>query len=95
VIVAEGRGYRLLAQHDLGPLLRLDRWRDRALRLAGPVADALGLARWPLFANMIGGNALTQAYRRRHDVLPDGGAAGRWRGLRAGRSESWPTGHEA
>lgn len=50
-------------QQDLTLLLRLTRARDRALRVAGPVADALGLGRWPLFANMIGGNALTESYR--------------------------------
>lgn len=48
---------------DLTGHLRLDRLRDRALRVAGPAADALGLGRWPLFGNMIGGNALTCAYR--------------------------------
>jgi len=72
-------GYRAGAETDLGPFLRLDRWRDRALRLAGPLADALGLGRWPLFANMIGGNALTQAHRTgilgyRLVVLQDGTA---------------------
>jgi len=61
---ATAQGFTLAAEHDLTPLLRLDRFRDRALRLAGPVADALGLGRWAIFANMIGGNALTQAYRR-------------------------------
>ncbi|SDX15243.1 glucans biosynthesis glucosyltransferase MdoH [Roseicitreum antarcticum] len=63
VAAAEGMGYRLLDQTDLSPMLRLNRWRDQALRLAGPMADTLGLARVPLFANMIGGNALTQAHR--------------------------------
>ncbi|MCC6009061.1 MAG: methyltransferase domain-containing protein [Rhodobacteraceae bacterium] len=56
-------GLARVARQDLTPLLGLDRFRDRALRLAGPLADALGLARWPIFANMIGGNALNAAYR--------------------------------
>ncbi len=64
-LIAEARAQAFdpVEQRDLSPLLRLDRWRDRALRLAGPLADALGLGRVPLFANMIGGNALTQAHR--------------------------------
>ena len=56
-----GFGTRRVA--DLTPLLRLGRLRDHALRLAGPLADRAGLAGWPIFANMIGGNALTQSYR--------------------------------
>lgn len=56
-------GLRLRHDEDLTPLLNLDRWRDKALRLLGPCADVLGLGRWPLFSNMIGGNALTQSYR--------------------------------
>lgn len=62
---AQALGFDLAARHDLTPLLRLNRLRDRALRLAGPLADALGLAHWPLFGNMIGGNALTESYRAR------------------------------
>jgi hypothetical protein len=61
---ARGCGFVPRAAVDLTGMLRLDRWRDQALRVVAPVADALGLARWPLFANMIGGNALTVAYRR-------------------------------
>lgn len=61
---ARSAGFAPLFDEDLTALLRLDRWRDRALRGAAPVADALGLGRWPLFSNMIGGNALTNAYRR-------------------------------
>ena len=56
-------GLQAVSSTDLGPLLRLDRWRDRALRLFGPLADRLGLGQIPLFSNMIGGNALTQAHR--------------------------------
>ncbi len=61
---AEAAGFRARAGEDLTPLLRLDRWRDRALHVAAPLADAAGLGRWPLFSNMIGGNALTLAYLR-------------------------------
>lgn len=59
---ARAAGFVPLAAEDLTGLLRLDRWRDLALRGAAPVADVLGLGRWPLFSNMIGGNALTRAY---------------------------------
>ena len=64
---ALAEGLSLHAQSDLTALLRLNRWRDRLLRAFGPVADALGLGRWALFANMIGGNALTEAYR--HNLM--------------------------
>ncbi|MGY6548129.1 MAG: glucans biosynthesis glucosyltransferase MdoH [Roseinatronobacter sp.] len=60
---AQALGLEPVAARDLTPLLRLGRLRDRALRLAGPLADALGLAQLPLFGNMIGGNALTESYR--------------------------------
>jgi cyclopropane fatty-acyl-phospholipid synthase-like methyltransferase len=60
---AQALGFQLAQAQDLTPLLRLDRWRDRALRLAGPLADGLGLAHIPVFGNMIGGNALTESYR--------------------------------
>lgn len=60
---AQRNGFELIAEQDLTPLLRLDRWRDYALRVAGPVASRAGLARFPLFSNMIGGNALTESYR--------------------------------
>jgi cyclopropane fatty-acyl-phospholipid synthase-like methyltransferase len=60
---AQALGLQLAQVQDLTPLLRLDRWRDRALRLAGPLADGLGLAHIPVFGNMIGGNALTESYR--------------------------------
>lgn len=90
---AQAMGLTLEADTDLSPLLRLDRLRDRALRLAGPLADALGLGRWPLFANMIGGNALTRAHQTgimsyRLVVLRDAGAAqaGVASGIRQGQS---------
>lgn len=63
VAQAQSLGFVPVAVQDLTPLLRLDRWRDRALRAAGPVADLFGLDRSPLFGNMIGGNALTESYR--------------------------------
>jgi cyclopropane fatty-acyl-phospholipid synthase-like methyltransferase len=56
-------GFELTGQQDLTPYLRLNRLRDHALRVAGPVADRLGLAQLPVFGNMIGGNALTESYR--------------------------------
>ena len=63
VAQATGMGFACLQDRDLSALLRLDRLRDRLLRLAGPLADRLGLARVSFFGNMIGGNALTEAYR--------------------------------
>lgn len=60
---AAGHGLDLIEDTDLTALLRLDRLRDRVLRLAGPLADRLGLARVPFWANAIGGNALTEGYR--------------------------------
>jgi cyclopropane fatty-acyl-phospholipid synthase-like methyltransferase len=61
---ARAGGLTVRADDDLSHFLRLDRLRDRMLHLSAPVADALGLGRWPLFSNMIGGNALTLAHRR-------------------------------
>jgi SAM-dependent methyltransferase len=63
IATAQRLGYEPVSMQDLTPLLRLDRWRDRALRLAGPFADQMGLAHLPVFGNMIGGNALTESYR--------------------------------
>lgn len=60
---AAQHGFATLDVQDLTPLLRLTKPRDRWLALAGPLADRMGLARRPFFANMIGGNALTQSYR--------------------------------
>lgn len=59
---AAAEGLACLSDEDLTPHLRLDRLRDRALHLLAPLADAAGLGRWPLWSNMIGGNALTLAY---------------------------------
>lgn len=61
---ARAAGLHCVADTDLTPHLRLGRLRDRLLRGVGPLADAAGLGRWPLFSNMIGGNALTEGYRR-------------------------------
>ncbi|MBR2655189.1 MAG: glucans biosynthesis glucosyltransferase MdoH [Loktanella sp.] len=63
VTQAQSLGYAHLGTSDLTPLLRLNRWRDLALRVVGPLADRVGLAGKPLFDNMIGGNALTESYR--------------------------------
>lgn len=63
VAAAVAEGFDVVEMQDLTPLLRLDRLRDRALHVAGPLADRLGLNDWPLFGNMIGGDALTQSYR--------------------------------
>lgn len=60
---AEAQGFDVIAFQDLTPFLRLDRLRDRVLHVAGPIADRVGLNRWPLFGNMIGGDALTRSYR--------------------------------
>jgi cyclopropane fatty-acyl-phospholipid synthase-like methyltransferase len=59
----DAEGFDLAEMQDLTALLRLDRLRDRALHVAGPLADRLGLNAWPFFGNMIGGDALTRSYR--------------------------------
>jgi cyclopropane fatty-acyl-phospholipid synthase-like methyltransferase len=64
---AGGAGFTHEGTHDLTPLIRLTRLRDIALRGAGPLAARLGLGGVPVFANMIGGNALTESYR--HGVM--------------------------
>jgi SAM-dependent methyltransferase len=63
VALAGEHGFDTLDSRDLTPLLNLNRLRDHALRVLGPVADRMGLAQLPLFGNMIGGNALTEGYR--------------------------------
>ncbi len=63
VTAASDAGLSLRADDDLTALLRLDRLRDHLLRVVGPVMARLRLEAIPLFANMIGGNALTCAYR--------------------------------
>ncbi|MCD8565451.1 MAG: methyltransferase domain-containing protein [Burkholderiaceae bacterium] len=57
-------GFEVLDQRDLGEFLRLDQLWDRMLNWIAPPLDWLGLARVPMFANMVGGNALTQCHRR-------------------------------
>jgi len=59
---ARAAGLPCLHDEDLTHMLDLRRPRDRALHLIAPLADAAGLGRWPLFSNMIGGDALTRAY---------------------------------
>ena len=61
---AREHGLHELTQQDLGEFLRLDAPWDRLLQWVAPPLDWLGLARLPMFANMIGGNALTQCHRR-------------------------------
>ncbi len=60
---ARALGFGLVDSQDLTRYLRLDRIRDRALRMAGPLADRLGLEGLAVCGNMIGGNALTESYR--------------------------------
>lgn len=58
-------GLTCLAEIDYSHNIKLDRPRDRLLRWVAPGLERIGAGRWPLYGNMIGGNALTQAYRRR------------------------------
>lgn len=60
---AQAMGFSVATVEDLTRYLHLGRLRDHALSVVGPVADLMRLSRWPLFGNMIGGNALTQSYR--------------------------------
>jgi len=56
---AERHGLRLQKVDDLSPHTRPGRrLRDRLIALVGPLLAGLGLARSPLWGNMIGGNAL-------------------------------------
>lgn len=57
-------GLTVASTEDFSAQIKLDRKRDRILRWLAPGLAALGAERWPLCANMIGGDALTQAYRR-------------------------------
>lgn len=63
IACAQGMGFSVTTMQDLSGYLHLGRLRDHALSVIGPMADMLNLSRWPLFGNMIGGNALTQSYR--------------------------------
>jgi len=56
--------FEVLEHRDLGDLLRLYQPWDRVLNCIAPPLDWLSLARIPMFANMIGGNALTVCHRR-------------------------------
>jgi SAM-dependent methyltransferase len=64
IAAADSAGFDHEGTTDFTALIRLNRLRDIVLRVAGPVADRLGLAPIPFFANVIGGNALTESYRR-------------------------------
>lgn len=57
-------GFEVVGHRDLGEFLRLHQPWDRVLNWIAPPLDWLGLARVPMFANMVGGNALTQCHRR-------------------------------
>lgn len=61
---ASDYGFEVVGHRDLGEFLRLDQPWDRMLNWIAPPLDWLGLARVPIFANMVGGNALTQCHRR-------------------------------
>ena len=61
---ARAHGFDVVACEDLGGFLRLNEPWDRMLKWVAPALDVAGLARIPMFANMIGGNALTQCHRR-------------------------------
>jgi len=56
--------FEVVEHKDLGALLRLYQPWDRILNWIAPPLDWLGLAGVPRFANMIGGNALTECHRR-------------------------------
>lgn len=58
-----GVGFTALEDADLTTLVALSRPRDRALALVAPALERLGLVTTPLFANMIGGNALREGLR--------------------------------
>jgi hypothetical protein len=60
---ADQAGFTVVEQRNLSQLLRLNRLRDHVLKVVAPLADSLGLGRFALFANMIGGNALTQSHQ--------------------------------
>ncbi|UOD50051.1 SAM-dependent methyltransferase [Orrella daihaiensis] len=57
-------GFDVVGHRDLGEFLRLNQPWDRMLNWIAPPLDWLGLARVPMFANMVGGNALTECHRR-------------------------------
>jgi cyclopropane fatty-acyl-phospholipid synthase-like methyltransferase len=56
--------FEVVEHRDLGELLRLHQPWDRTLNWIAPPLDWFGLERVPMFANMIGGNALTVCHRR-------------------------------
>jgi cyclopropane fatty-acyl-phospholipid synthase-like methyltransferase len=64
VKAANAVGFEHLGTQDFTDLIRLTRLRDIVLRAAGPVAERFRLNEIPFFANIIGGNALTESYRK-------------------------------
>jgi SAM-dependent methyltransferase len=61
--VGRSEGLTPIDDHDLTPLIRLGRPRDRAIATLAPLLERLGLGRIPFCGNMIGGNALQQGLR--------------------------------
>ncbi len=62
--VAVKSGFRRLYAHDLSPLIRTHRPRDRLVALVSPPVRLLGLTRHPFWANVVGGHALNRAIRK-------------------------------
>lgn len=58
---AAAAGFELAEMRDLSPMIRTDRPRDRAIALIGPLLRRL--AHVPMFANLVGGAALTRGLR--------------------------------
>jgi cyclopropane fatty-acyl-phospholipid synthase-like methyltransferase len=61
VRAAESTGFDLVETRDLSPLIRLDRRRDRLIAVIGPLLRRF--TRVPVFANLVGGAALTRGLR--------------------------------
>ncbi|AGA33006.1 Methyltransferase type 11 [Thioalkalivibrio nitratireducens DSM 14787] len=61
--LATRAGLRHAGTRDLSSWIRTDRLRDRLVSGISPVAARLGLHRFPFWANVIGGNALSAAIR--------------------------------
>ena len=63
VDAAGSAGFALIETRDLSPLIRLDRLPERLIARLGPLLGRLRLSGVPLFANLIGGGALTRGLR--------------------------------
>lgn len=61
---APAYGFEIAYHRDLDEFLWFNQPWDRFFSWVAPPLDWLGLARVPMFANLIGGNALTQCHRR-------------------------------